>query len=300
VKELVEAIKEYDAKNDTFTYAREFNAMTTATPDASTSSTTTTTTGRCERRPSMIAKASDLMWMSSKIDKFEALCWWTSSYLIVMRIMQTSAMALIEKPSLQAAVASLIALVGVSVQTHAAPFRRASDNHAALVAAWLLFAWCFVLLVRFSGAVGGEHGIVLGVLLIVLTVGMMAEVMRSLGVDVWNDIEKNKQRDDADAEAAPEAGEAHAESGVEAGASAACGGGTSPDGGSAAPSSRAPAAPSGSSWGDFSELMCGAGERTAGDGDAKPRTLEDFAAENAELRAVVARLTEENTRLLGE
>ena len=53
--------------------------------------------------------------------------------------------------------------------------------------------------------------------------------------------------------------------------------------------------------------MCGAGERTAGDGDAKPRTLEDFAAENAKLRADNAaqfeklkRLTEENTRLLGE
>ena len=140
VKELVGAMKEYDAKNGTFTYAREFNAMTTATPDASTSSTTTTTTGRCERRPSMIAKASDLMWMSSKVDKFDAPCWWTSSYLIVMRILQTSAMALIATPSLQAAVMSLIALVGVSVQTHAAPYRRASDNHAALVAAWLLFA----------------------------------------------------------------------------------------------------------------------------------------------------------------
>ena len=172
----------------------------------------------------------------------------------------------------------------------------------------------FVLLLRYSSAVGGKHGIALGVSLIALTVGMMAEVMRSLGVDVWNDFEKNKQRDDADAEAESEAGEARSESGVEAGASAAGGGGTSPDDGSAAPSSRAPAAPSGSSWGIF---MCGASESAAGDGDAKPRTLEDAEAEisklradnarlteenteNAELRADNARLTEENTRLLGE
>ena len=314
-KKLVESIKEYDANNDTFTYARDHTALATVEPEASTSSTTTTTRRR-ERRPSMIAKATDLMWMSSKIDKFDAApCWWAGSYLIAMRIMQTSVMALIPSPGLQAVAASLIALVGVSVQTHAAPYRRASDNHAALVAAWLLFAWCFVLLLRYSGAVGGEHSIVLGVLLIVLTVGMMAEVMRSLGVDVWKEIEKNKQRDDADAEAEPEAGEAHAESGVEAGASAAGGEGTSPDGGSAAPSSRAPAAPSGSSWGIF---MCGAGESTADDGDAKPRTLEDAEAEIAKLRADNAaqivklradnaahleelkRLTEENTRLLGE
>ena len=41
-KKLVEAIKEYDANNDTFTYARDHTALATAEPDASTSSTTTT------------------------------------------------------------------------------------------------------------------------------------------------------------------------------------------------------------------------------------------------------------------
>ena len=80
------------------------------------------------------------MWMSSKIDKFDARSWWAGSYLIAMRIIQTSGMALIPSPGLQAVVASLIALVGISVQTHAAPYRRPSDNHAAHMAAWLLFA----------------------------------------------------------------------------------------------------------------------------------------------------------------
>jgi hypothetical protein len=147
---------------------------------------------------------------------------------------------------------------------------------------------CFALLLRFSGAVADEHGIVLGVLLIVLTVGMMAEVMRSLGVDVWKDIEKNKRRGDADAEAEPEASEAHAESGVEAGASTACGGGDAPDRGRAASSSAVPAAPSGSSW-DLSRLMCA-------DGSDDAKTPEDTAAENAKLHEVIARLSADLAR----
>ena len=277
-KKLVEAIKEYDTNNDTFTFALDHTALATAEPEASTSCTTTTT-GRRQRRPSMITRATELMWMSSKIDKFDAPCWWAGSYLISMRIIQTSVMALIPEPGIQAVVASLVALIGVLVQTHTAPYRRPSDNHAALVAAWLLFAWCFVLLIRFSGAVGDEYGIVLGALLIVLTVGMMGEVMRSLGVDVWKDIEKNKQHGDADTEAESEAGEAHAESGgLEAGAATTAGGRTSPDGGSGAPWSPAP---NGSLWGIF---MCSADESATGD-DAKPRTLEGAEAENAKLRA---------------
>ena len=101
-----------------------------------------------------------------------------------MRIIQTSVMVFIVNPGLQATVASLFALIGVAVQTHAAPYRRSSDNDAALAAAWLLFIWSFSLLVRYSGAVDGEHGVVLGATLITATVGMVAFVVRTLVTDV--------------------------------------------------------------------------------------------------------------------
>ena len=57
-------------------------------------------------------------------------------------------MVLIKSPIAQAAIASLIALIAVSVQAHTAPYRRASDNRAALMSTWVIFIWCFVLLVR--------------------------------------------------------------------------------------------------------------------------------------------------------
>ena len=143
-------------------------------------------------------------------------------------------------------------------------------------------------MVRFSGAVGDEHTVVLGVLLIVLAVGMMAEVLRSLGAGVWKEIEKNKQPAAADAEAEPEAAEAHVESGVEAGEPTTAGGGTSPDDGIVVSSSRAPASPSGSSWGGLSKLMCAEGG--AAGGDAK--MLEDAEAKIAKPQEVIARQSE--------
>ena len=61
----------------------------------------------------------------------------------------------------------------------------------ALVGTWVHFAWCFALLVRYSGAGGGQDAL-LGALLIVVTVGMLVEVVRSLVVDVLADAKNER------------------------------------------------------------------------------------------------------------
>jgi hypothetical protein len=141
-----------------------------------------------QRRPSMTRRSVSLLWLSSKIDKFQSRLWWAGSFLISMRIVQTSTMVFISNAGLQATAACLVALVGVAVQTHAAPYRRSSDNQSGLAATWLLFMWPFVLLVRYSEAVGGEHGVVLGALLIAATVAMVVFVACALVLDVWEDV----------------------------------------------------------------------------------------------------------------
>ena len=116
-----------------------------------------------------------------------------------------------------------------------------------------------MLIVRYSGAVSDEHGVALGVILIVATVAMVGEVVRSLVVDVREDGTKRAQRDASrdDAGAASAAGAAQPEDGTEAGgaAAAAAGGSASPDGGGGAVTPAAPSRPS--SW-DLSALVCGA------------------------------------------
>ena len=180
IRKLGDALAENDAAHNTLTFVHDHAILSPAGSEAAGGGTNT---GR-QRRPSMISRSVDLLWLSSKIDKFQSRSWWAGSFLILMRIMQTSIMVFIANPGLRATAASLVALIGVAVQTHTAPYRRASDNHAALAAAWLLFVWSFSLLARYSGAVDGEHGVVLGATLITATVGMMVFVMCALATDV--------------------------------------------------------------------------------------------------------------------
>ena len=121
---LVQALKEYDATHDTFTYTRELVAL--ARRESSTRARRRQTASP-QRRPSLLAQAVDINWLASKFDRFEPHCWWASSFLIAMRLLQTSALVFITNTSLQAAVASVVALMGISVQRTTMPFRRPSE-----------------------------------------------------------------------------------------------------------------------------------------------------------------------------
>lgn len=135
IQSLGDAMAEHDAGHGTFTFVRDHATMAAADAEAST---TSKSVGK-QRRPSMIARFVDLLWLSSKIDTFQSRSWWAGSFLIALRIMRTSIMVFIVNPGLRATAASLVALAGIAVQTHFVPYCRTSDNHAALAAAWLLF-----------------------------------------------------------------------------------------------------------------------------------------------------------------
>ena len=137
IQSLGDAMAEHDAGHGTFTFVRDHATLAAADAEAST---TSESVGKL-RRPSTIARSVDLLWLSSKIDKFQSRSWWAGSFLIALRIMQTSIMVFIVNPGLRATAATLVALAGIAVQTHFAPYRRTTDNHAALAAAWLLFIW---------------------------------------------------------------------------------------------------------------------------------------------------------------
>lgn len=116
-RKLVEGLKQYDAEHNVISYVSDHSVLAMVEPQ---------TLGR-GRRPSMVTRAADLSWLASKVDKFDSTMWWTGSFLIGMRVMQTSAMVFITNPSLQASVACLIALIGINVQERNAPYRRPSE-----------------------------------------------------------------------------------------------------------------------------------------------------------------------------
>ena len=193
IRKLGDALTEHDAEHKTFTFVRDHAALATVGSEAADSEAATSNeTASKQRRPSMVTRSVDLLWLSSKIDKFQSRSWWAGPFLVGMRIAQTSIMVFISNAGLQATAASLVALIDIAVQTHAAPYRRPSDNHSALAAAWLKFMWPFVLLVRYSETVGGEYGVVLGALLIAATVATVAFVACALTMDVWEDAMTHK------------------------------------------------------------------------------------------------------------
>jgi hypothetical protein len=88
----------------------------------------TTTLSRKSRRPSHhIEMAANLGFLASKVKKFQPECWWTHAFQIGMRIIQTSAMVFLTDLRQQAVLASVIALMGISVQRNTAPYRRPSE-----------------------------------------------------------------------------------------------------------------------------------------------------------------------------
>ena len=290
---LIEGLKKYDEKHQRFSFVSDV-ADLTALVATTTTEPQQATAGK-ERRPSIAAQANDLMWLSNKLDKFEPLMWWASGYLIAMRIIQTSMMVFITNPSLQASVASLIALVGVCAQRNATPYRRPSDNDAALVAGWLVFVWCSFLLVRYSGAFDDRHGPVLGGVLIVVTVVMLGEMLRSLVVDVHKangmkpfeasrDVEVDSPEDEAQQAAEAEESELCVEA-------ANAGGAVTADGES---SPCAPSTPN-SSWGMGLLEMCGAAEETGSDDTTAEALVEKLRGELAGKNAEIAKLRDENS-----
>ena len=200
IDQLVAGLQEHDAQHGTFTFAAEL-AETAAAEAGEATSSSTTAVGKHPRRPSaVIARAVDLTWLATKIDAFKPRSWWVASMHIVLRIALTSGTVFFTHASAKAAVATLIAITGMCVQLRAAPYRRPSDNDAAVAAAWVLFMWTWVLLMRCSGAVGGEHGFVLGGLLIAATVLLIGGVVRLLVLDVWEDAATNNAEREAEDE----------------------------------------------------------------------------------------------------
>ena len=74
--------------------------------------------------------------------------WYAGICYLVVRLIQTSFMAMIRTQMLQAILVCSFTLLVCVVQREFSPMRRASDNHVALLAQMLIFTWVFIFLLR--------------------------------------------------------------------------------------------------------------------------------------------------------
>jgi len=92
-------------------------------------------------RNSFIATTAELRWLQPKFEKFRAGVPFTGVLLLLLRLLQTSFMALVRTQLSQATIVCCVTLVSCLLHSELAPMRRPSDNHVALLAQVLVFSW---------------------------------------------------------------------------------------------------------------------------------------------------------------
>jgi len=129
-----------------------------------------------ERRASFVARSERLEYLSSQIEILTPEAWWIGPLQVWLRLAQTSAMVLVTRQSVRAALASCVSIVGVRVHRELAPYRSPSDNRTSVLAQAVIFVWCFSLVLRDTGLFDWLPVLVIGVLLLVMTLGVVVHV----------------------------------------------------------------------------------------------------------------------------
>ena len=152
-----------------------------------------------QARSSFASLTTEIRWLLPKFEKFLPEYWYHGVVLLALRLLQTSFMALVPSQLAQAAIMLCVTQVAILLQCEFSPYRRASDNHVALLAQVLVFAWVLVLMLRIAGVfVRPVAAMVIGVLLCVATVAVFVLALVLANTDRRN--EKRAGRSDSNEE----------------------------------------------------------------------------------------------------
>ena len=94
-----------------------------------------------QARNSFVSRTAEIRWVLPKFEKFLPEYWYSSIVLLVLRLLQTSFMALVSSQLLQAVIMMSVTLLAISLQSEFSPYRRKSDNRVALLSQWLILSW---------------------------------------------------------------------------------------------------------------------------------------------------------------
>ena len=81
----------------------------------------------------------EMAWLLSKFEKYKPSFWFAGVGLLVLRLVQTSLMALVRTQRAQAALVSIITLVALALVVDLSPMRRASETRVVVLSQALIF-----------------------------------------------------------------------------------------------------------------------------------------------------------------
>lgn len=80
-----------------------------------------------KRRPSFVGRSEQQGWLMTKLDVYLPAAWWIHPVLLILRLGQSSLLALFRMQRMLVAGSSCIAVVGVVLVRETSPYRRTSE-----------------------------------------------------------------------------------------------------------------------------------------------------------------------------
>ena len=132
-----------------------------------------------QARTSFISLTKEIQWLIPKFEEFLPAYWYHGVVLLVLRLLQTSFIALVPSQNIQAIAMCSVTQFSILLQSELAPYRRTTDNRVALLAQVLVFTWAFILMLRIVGVfVKPAAATAIGILLCVATVAVFAVALK--------------------------------------------------------------------------------------------------------------------------
>lgn len=90
-------------------------------------------------RSSFATLTIEIAWLLPKFEKYQPSFWFAGVALLLLRLVQTSLMALVRTQRMQAALVCVFTLVALSLVIEFSPMRRASDNRVVVLSQALIY-----------------------------------------------------------------------------------------------------------------------------------------------------------------
>lgn len=130
--------------------------------------------------------SGSVMALAPNFMKFDPSCWWMGTFLLVVRIFQTSLLIFLSDPEVQSTFGAFISLICVCTLREFEPYRIDSDDTVGVLAQWMLFIFMSILLLIRVHVVDKIPPVLLGTALISIVFGLLSISVKSIYNDYKN------------------------------------------------------------------------------------------------------------------
>jgi len=130
--------------------------------------------------------SGSVMALAPNFMKFDPSCWWMGTFLLVVRIFQTSLLIFLSDPEVQSTFGAFISLICVCTLREFEPYRIDSDDTVGVLAQWMLFIFMSILLLVRVHVVDKIPDVLLGTALIFIVFGLVGISVKSIYDDYKN------------------------------------------------------------------------------------------------------------------